>query len=49
MTREIWYTLQTDDYTISDKDGEMRLSLSDIKNLLNVVKRTHPELLQKVL
>ena len=48
MKQFVFYHKETDDYDISDYYGETTIDIPTVKKLLRLIKKTHPELLEKI-
>ena len=44
----VHYCKETDDYDIGDYYGETTIDIPTVKKLLRLIKKTHPELLEKI-
>jgi hypothetical protein len=48
MKTNVSYCKETDDYEVGDYYGETMLDIPTVKKLLRLIKKTHPELLEKI-
>jgi hypothetical protein len=48
MKTYVSFCKATDDYEIDDEDGGMLIDISTIKKLLQLIRETHPELLENI-
>jgi hypothetical protein len=48
MKTNVSYCKETDDYEFDDYYGGMSVDIPTVKKLLRLIKKTHPELLEKI-